>query len=77
MMKGIFLYMTMCVAAIAFAACTNELEESTVPADNALVLTVDGFPAFQETTETPCRGYFRPRQDRMDKRRQGIGPRKQ
>lgn len=60
MMKGIFLYMTMCVAAIAFAACTNELEESTVPADNALVLTVDGFPAFQETTETRAVGTFDP-----------------
>lgn len=60
MMKGIFLYMTMCVAAIAFTACTNELEESTVPADNTLVLTVDGFPAFQETTETRAVGTFDP-----------------
>ncbi len=51
MMKGIYLYMTMCVAAIAFTACTNELEESTMPTD-ALVLTVGGFPAFQETPET-------------------------
>ena len=60
MMKGIYLYMTMCVAAIAFTACTNELEESTVPADNALVLTVGGFPAFQETTETRAVGNFDP-----------------
>ena len=60
MMKGIYLFMTMCVAAIAFTACTNELEESTVPADNALVLTVDGFPAFQETTETRAVGTFDP-----------------
>ena len=59
-MKGIYLYMTMCVAAIAFAACTNELEESTVPADNALVLTVGGFPAFQETPETRAVGNFDP-----------------
>lgn len=50
----------MCVAAIAFIACTNELEESTVPADNALVLTVGGFPAFQETTETRAVGNFDP-----------------
>lgn len=59
MMKGIYLYMTMCIAAIALTACTNELEESTVPAD-ALVLTVGGFPAFQETTETRAVGTFDP-----------------
>ncbi len=59
MMKGIYLYMTMCVAAIAFTACTNELEESTMPTD-ALVLTVGGFPAFQETPETRAVGTFDP-----------------
>ena len=51
-MKGIYLYMTMCAAAIAFAACTNELEESTIPADNALVLTVGDYPTFGEGTNT-------------------------
>lgn len=60
MMKGIYLYMTMCIAAIAFTACTNELEESTVPADNTLMLTVGGFPAFQETPETRAVGNFDP-----------------
>lgn len=60
MMKGIYLYMTMCIAAIVFTACTNELEENTVPTDNALVLTVGGFPAFQETPETRVVGTFDP-----------------
>lgn len=59
MMKGIYLYMAMCIAAIALTACTNELEESTVPAD-VLVLTVGGFPAFQETPETRAVGTFDP-----------------
>lgn len=49
-MKGI--YMTMCIAAIIFTACTNELEESTVPADNALALTVGDYPTFGEGTDT-------------------------
>lgn len=42
----------MCVAAIAFTACTNELEEGTMPTDNALVLTVGDYPAFSEGTNT-------------------------
>lgn len=50
----------MCVSAMTFAACTNELEESTVSADNALVLTVGSFPAFQETPETRAVGTFDP-----------------
>lgn len=40
------------LAAITFAACTNELEESTMPADNALVLTVGDYPAFRERPDT-------------------------
>lgn len=60
MMKGIYLYMTMCIAAIVFIACTNELEESTVPTDNTLMLTVGSFPAFQETPETRVVGTFDP-----------------
>lgn len=59
MMKGIYLYMTMCAAAITFAACTNEMEESTMSTD-ALVLTVGDFPAFQETPETRAVGTFDP-----------------
>lgn len=51
-MKGIYLYMTMCIAAIVFTACTNELEESTVSADNVLVLTVGDYPTFGEGTDT-------------------------
>lgn len=50
-MKRTYLYM-MCFAAITFAACTNELEESTMPADNALVLTVGDYPAFSEGPDT-------------------------
>lgn len=42
----------MCIAAIIFTACTNELEESTIPADNALVLTVGDYPTFGEGTNT-------------------------
>lgn len=52
MMKGIYLYMTMCVAAITFTACTNEMEESTIPADNALVLIVGDYPTFSEGPDT-------------------------
>lgn len=42
----------MCIAAIVFTACTNELEESTVSADNVLVLTVGDYPTFGEGTDT-------------------------
>lgn len=51
-MKRTYLYMTIYLAAITFAACTNELEESTMPGDNALVLTVGDYPAFSEWTNT-------------------------
>ena len=59
MMKGIYLYMTMCAAAIFFTACTNELEESTVSAD-ALVLTVGDYPVFSEGPDTRAVGTFDP-----------------
>lgn len=58
-MKGIYLYITMCIAAIAFAACTNELEENTLSSD-ALVLTVGDYPAFSEGLETRAVGTFDP-----------------
>ena len=58
-MKGIYLYMTMCAAAITFAACTNELEENTLPTD-ALVLTVGDYPAFSEGANTRAVGTFDP-----------------
>lgn len=41
----------MCVAAIAFAACTNELEENALSSE-ALVLTVGDYPTFGEGTNT-------------------------
>ncbi len=37
-MKGIYLYMTMCMAAMTFTSCTNDLEESFLPTET-LVLT--------------------------------------
>lgn len=49
----------MCAAAITFAACTNELEENTLPTD-ALVLTVGDYPAFSEGANTRAVGTFDP-----------------
>lgn len=54
-MKGIYLYMTMCAAAIFFTACTNELEENALSSE-ALVLTVGDYPAFSEGLETRAVG---------------------
>lgn len=58
-MKGIYLYMTMCAAAIFFTACTNELEENALSSE-ALVLTVGDYPAFSEGIETRTVGTFDP-----------------
>lgn len=58
-MKGIYLYMTMCMAAMTFTSCTNDLEESLLPTET-LVLTVGDYPAFQERTDTRAIGTFDP-----------------
>ena len=44
--------MTMCMAAMTFTSCTNDLEESLLPTET-LVLTVGDYPAFQEREPTP------------------------
>lgn len=58
-MKGIYLYMTMCMAAMTFTSCTNDLEESLLSTET-LMLTVGDYPAFQERTDTRAIGTFDP-----------------
>lgn len=58
-MKGIYLYMTMCMAAMTFTSCTNDLEESLLSPET-IVLTVGDYPAFQERTGTRAIGMFDP-----------------